>query len=429
MSALFATPLRPWQRRLVAIAWITYAAYYLTRSNLAVAMPDMAAELSFSKGQVGALGTGFFWFYAIGQLVNGQLGDRVSPRRFVFVGMLVSAGLSFAFGWFSSWGVLFILWSINGFFQATGWGPILRTLANWLTLGQRRKISGVFGSCFVAGNGVTLLLTGWLVASFGWRYAFWVPAALLAVAAMGWVVLVRDTPEDAGHTAVHPPPPQNSHPETWSTVLAGLLNSFRQYWRLGLASLFLGFCLVSLALWIPTYYVEVGNLGIGTAAKLSSLIPAAGLVGTLLIGWLVGRFFVHQESKGLLIVLAILTLFFLLYPLLPIHIVLSSIALMGIGVVVYGASSLILTTMPLILGGRHGASGIAGLIDFSFNVGAGLSGLGIGAVLDRQSWTAVFLLLAASAFLATLFVGLTLKVKQPSGGSEPPGGLFLGDET
>ncbi len=411
MTALSATPLHPWQRRLIAIAWITYAAYYLTRSNLAVAMPNMAVELDFSKGQIGALGTGFFWFYAIGQLVNGQLGDRVSPRRFVFVGMLVSAGLSFAFGWFSSWIMLFSLWSINGFFQATGWGPILRTLANWLTLGQRRRISGVFGSCFVAGNGITLLLTGWLVASFGWRYAFWIPAGLLAFAAVGWVLMVRDTPESAGYTAVNSPPPQNSPHETWSTILTGLLNSFRQFWLLGLASLFLGFCLVSLALWIPTYYVEVGNLDIGTAAKLSSLIPAAGLIGTLLIGWLVSRFFINQESKGLLLVLSILTLFFLLYPLLPIHIVWSSIALMLIGVLVYGASSLILTTMPLILGGRHGASGIAGLIDFSFNVGAGISGLGIGAILDNQTWTAVFLLLAASAFLATLFVSLTIKLK------------------
>ncbi len=84
---------------------------------------------------------------------------------------------------------------------------------------------------------------------------------------------------------------------------------------------------------------------------------------------------------------------------------------MLIGVVVFGAASLILTTMPLILGGQHGASSTAGLITFAFNIGAGLSGFGVGAVLDMHSWTAVFLLLAASAFLATLFVGLTIRLK------------------
>lgn len=377
MTPLAVPALQPWQRRLVASAWFTYAAYYLTRSNLAVAIPDMADALRLSKGQVGALGTGFFWFYAVGQLVNGQLGDRISPRWFVFGGMLVSAGLSFAFGWFSGWGLLFILWSINGFFQATGWGPILRTLANWLTPVQRRKISGVFGSCFVAGNAVTFLLTGWLVASFGWRSAFWIPALLLALVAVGWVLTVRDTPELAGYTAVNPPPPINDQ-ETWSTILAGLLHSFRQFWLLGLAALFLGFCLVSVALWIPSYYVEVGGLDIGMAATLSSFIPAAGLVGTLLIGWVVGHYFVNRESRGLVMVLAVLALLFLLYPLLPFQIVLNSMALMLIGVVVYGASSLMLTTMPLILGGRHGASGTAGLIDFSFNIGAGLRALALG---------------------------------------------------
>ena len=407
MTASAIPPLHARQRRLVATAWITYAAYYLTRSNLAVAIPDMAEALHFSKGQLGTLGTGFFWFYAVGQLINGQLGDRISPRRFVFVGMLASAGLSFAFGWFSGWGVLFILWSINGFFQATGWGPILRTLANWLTPGQSRRISGAFGSCFVAGNAVTLLLAGWLVASFGWQYAFWVPAGLLALTAVGWVIGVRDTPEEAGHTAVNPP--QNKPKEPWAALLSGLTNNFRQFWLLGLAASFVGFCMVFFSIWIPTYYVEIGGLDIATAATLSSLIPAAGLVGTLIIGWVSGRYFINRERWGLVVTLSILTLLFLLYPLLPIQITLSSMVLMLIGVMVYGAASLVLTTMPLILGGRHGASGTAGLITFAFNIGAGLSGFGVGVILDWLSWTAVFLVLAASAFLATLFVGLTIK--------------------
>jgi sugar phosphate permease len=66
------------------------AGYYLGRVNLAAALPDIEADLSLAKSQVGVFVTGFFWAYALGQLLYGQLGDRLSPRRFVFVGMLVS---------------------------------------------------------------------------------------------------------------------------------------------------------------------------------------------------------------------------------------------------------------------------------------------------------------------------------------------------
>lgn len=195
MTASVYQPLQPVQRRVVGIAWITYASYYLGRVNISTAMPDLQMDLLLSKQQVGLISTGFFWAYAVGQLVNGPLGDRLSPRRFVFVGLLASAAINLAFGSVSIWVLLIGLWTLNGYFQATGWGPILRTLANWLSPKQRTKISGIFGSSFVAGNALTWLLTGWLVAQFGWRVAFWIPAVLLIFFAASWFLLARDGPE------------------------------------------------------------------------------------------------------------------------------------------------------------------------------------------------------------------------------------------
>ena len=75
MTTHSASRLKSWQRRLVITAWITYAAYYLGRVNLSTALPAMEADLAFSKGQLGLLMTGYFWSYALGQLINGQLGD------------------------------------------------------------------------------------------------------------------------------------------------------------------------------------------------------------------------------------------------------------------------------------------------------------------------------------------------------------------
>ncbi len=408
VSTVPVPSLKSWQRQLVIVAWITYAAYYLGRVNISTAMPDMQTSLDFTKSQVGLISTGFFWAYALGQLINGQLGDRLSPRRFILIGMLASAMLNFIFGTLSLWPVMIILWTINGYFQATGWGPTLRTLANWLSPTQRRKVSGVFGSCFVAGNAFTWLLTGWLVANFGWRAAFFVPSVLLALIAVAWYAVVRDTPEEAGHPSLD----ENTSGETEQieakpNLLQSLVVGLVRFWSLVAASVFLGFCLISLIIWVPTYYVEVGGLGIGPASTLSTLIPFSGIAGTLLIGWLVGHYFVGREVASLAWLLVLLAGLFFIYPALPLNLITSSIALMIIGVVVYGASSLLLATMPLALGERGEASGTAGLVDFAFNIGAGLSGGVVGAILDAQSWNSVFFVLAGAALIAALFMFVT----------------------
>ena len=81
---------------------------------------------------------------------------------------------------------------------------------------------------------------------------------------------------------------------------------------------------------------------------------------------------------------------------------------MLIGSIVYGASSLVLSTMPLTLGKREEASSTAGLIGFAFNLGAGLSGAVIGTILDTYSWNAVFVTLAGAALAGAFFVFITI---------------------
>ena len=191
--------LRPEQRRLVALAWVVYAAYYLGRVNISTALPAMQSALGLTAAQVGLFGTLFFWVYAVGQLVNGRLGDLVSPRRFVLFGLLGSAAVNLLFGLSSQWWLLLLLWALNGWLQAVGWGPTLRLLSNWLTPGQRARIATGFGTSFVAGNAITWLLTGWLVGWFGWRAGFVIPAALMGVVGLLFWFLASDAP--AGATA------------------------------------------------------------------------------------------------------------------------------------------------------------------------------------------------------------------------------------
>jgi OPA family glycerol-3-phosphate transporter-like MFS transporter len=393
------------QRQIVSLSWVTYAAYYLGRVNISTALPAMQEDLGLLKSDVGLITTGFFWAYALGQLVNGPLGDRISPRKFIFVGLLGSAAINLIFGSLSIWLVLLLLWSINGYFQATGWGPTLRTLANWLSPEQRTRVSGVFGSSFVAGNALTWLLSGWLVSQFGWRQAFWVPGVLMIGMALIWRTFSRDQPEDTPET-------QPDVAEKQESILAGVLPSLRQIWTLALASVCLGFVLITLFIWMPTFFVEVGQLEIGRASYVSSLLPFAGIGGTVLVGWISGRYWIGREARGLALVLGLLAIGFVTFPLWSGSLLTTVAVLMLIGAGAYGASSLLLSTMALVHGGHVNASRTAGLVDFSFNIGAGLSGGVIGALLNNQPWTVVFYILAAASLASGFFVLLPMLKKR-----------------
>ena len=144
------TNLKSWQWRIVIMGWITYAFYYMGRVNLSIAMPDLRASLNLSSQQVGLLGTGFFLSYAIGQLISGHLGDRISPRLLVFVGMLLSTLMNFIFASVTIWGLMLVVWTTNGFFQSTGWAPILKVLASWHASEDKRKVAGIYATSFVA---------------------------------------------------------------------------------------------------------------------------------------------------------------------------------------------------------------------------------------------------------------------------------------
>ena len=402
--------LHSWQRNLVAMAWLSYAAYYLGRVNLSPALPDMEVSLGVSKETLGLLGTAFFWSYAFGQLINGQLGDILSPRKIVFFGMLASAAVNFAFGLSTSFLLLAILWGLNGYFQSTGWGPILRTIANWLSDEQRRRLATFFGTSYILGNAAVLLFTGWLVGQLGWRGAFYVPAGLLTLMAILWYTFVRDTPEAAGRERYWKVADEDDKvPFSLVAILAELQRNLRQFWPLALAGLFIGFCLISLNTWIPTYFVEVGGVAIEQASALAALSPIAGAVGVVIIGALINRYLENREVQGLLLTLLVLIALFALFPFLPAGLVIATIGLMLIGAFVSATSSLTLSTLPLILGERQRASTVAGLIGFTTNIGGGLSTTIVGGILDRLNWDAVFFALASAAMVAFLFVAIALR--------------------
>ncbi len=403
-------PIQSWQRQLIIFAWFVYAILYFGRVNVSAALPDIGADLNIGKDLLGLFGTGFFITYALGTLINGRLGDLLSPKRVIFWGLVGSALLNLAFGLTNLFWALLTIWCLNGLFQSTGWGPVLRLLSNWLTPDQRRRISGVFASNFVAGNAGAWLLTGWVITRFNWHVAFWISAIILGFSAIFWHFTIHDDPAEAGYPSVNPiKTTQSNEAVTLKTIFQGLNHNFQTFWPLAIAAFGIGFCLVALFIWTPTYFFEEGGLTIGQSANVSTLIPIAGILGTILIGWYVGKFQKENESYSLMIVMLGLAGLYLLQLTLPQNLLVNATIFMIIGGLIYGATSLLLSVLPMTLGNQAGASSLAGHLDFFTSMGGSLSGWGVGIILENANWNSVFIVFSAVSLFSAFFIFVSQK--------------------
>jgi len=411
--------LTSWRRRIVAVCFVTYACHYLGRVNLSVTVPALRGAYGWDKAAIGVIGTAFYWAYAVGQLINGPLGDRVSPRRLVAVGLMTSALLNVAFGSIGGalpW--LVVLWAFNGWAQASGWAPIIRTLSRWFEPAQRGRVTAFIGPSYLVGHAASWALAGALIARFGWRYAYWVPGVLLLAAAGLWYTLARDEP--GGGSAEDAPTSAGGRPR----ALAGLGIAWQGPMRWATAvSLLSGMVKEGLNLWGPTYLVEEQSLGVLGAALSGLLIPGAGIVGQVVTSRVQQRVARGQERPivaGLGVVVALgAGALFVVSGSGSLAAALGTLALVAAGS--HGMNSLLMASLPLSLGSRAPVSGVTGALNFCQYLGAGLGAALVGGLVDRLGWGAAYGCWVACALLIAVVAGWARRRRAPRG--EPPGYL------
>jgi sugar phosphate permease len=370
--------------RVLALCWVTYACYYLGRVNMAVALPAMTRDLGLSGGLVALIGGAYYWTYAVSQLVNGHLGDRVSPRRLVAIGLALSGVFNLLVA--GAWGYWLLLgaWILNGWAQATGWGPMLRVISAFTDPEERGRVVALFSPCYVAGHALSWVLAAALLASATWRTAFWVPGVTLIVVAIGWYRAAPDVAPAADA-------------DGWRSLanitsgLAGLLRQKPMRWALLLAVLS-GVIKEALTFWGPAYLVGQQGLALNWAGVAALVIPLGGVSGAVTAGWLLNRRRSGEArvmaGLSLVAVLAVVALWLLDRS----QIVFTLMPLALLAAASHGLNAVLLTAVPLRETARGQVSSAAGSLDFASYVGGGVGAVTAGALSDVGGWSAVYVL-------------------------------------
>lgn len=404
--------IKSWQKKMFWMMWITYASFYLLRVNISIAMPEIMSEFGLTKTNMGVVLSCLFFAYAIGQFINGQLGDKINSRRIITIGLVTSAILNIIFGFTA--GVIIIMaiiWGLNGYFQSMGWGPTVKAKANWFPKKIRGKISGRLGTSYIIGGAFSWFLAGTIVKYLNWRFTFWIPAVICIVLAIHWYVRARNAPEEVGLPSLEEQEQgiessevkKDHHIGFKKTLKITLLNPY--VWFAGFALFGLNIVRYGFMSWAPTYMFEEQGATISLAAYKAIAFPVAGGLGALFAGWASDRIFKHRRAPIAFIMLVLLAVFCYLYRIVPgVNWVISLVILLFIGFFTFGPHVLLVAALPADLGTRKAASSVTGFIDALGYVGAGLTGVGTGYLIENYSWDAAFGFWIFGAILAAIMI-------------------------
>jgi len=108
---------------------ISYFAVYIARNILSAVTPQMV-ELGYTEEYVGQISSLYFIFYAVGQLINGAIGDKIKAKWMICVGLLGAGITNLIFSNITLYPqAAMIVYGLTGFFLSMIYGPMTKVVS------------------------------------------------------------------------------------------------------------------------------------------------------------------------------------------------------------------------------------------------------------------------------------------------------------
>jgi len=262
---------------------------YIDRQVLFPLLPLIKEDLALTDLRLGLLATAFMAVYMVSAPIAGWLAQR-GPRPLWMGASVALWSLAGALGAaVRSFTPLLMMRALVGVGQSAFTPLSTAEVSDRVEGGRRGRAMSYFLAAVPAGSALGFLLGGWLGGSFGWRMALVAAAAPGFLAA--WAVMRIGTVRE--HKNEGPRPPISAY----IPVL-----KIKTYLTITLAMAAMSFALGGFAVWLPTFYTRFFELSVGKAGLVvGGVTVTAGLVGTLLGGWLSDRLRARRSGAELLV--------------------------------------------------------------------------------------------------------------------------------
>lgn len=354
------------------------------------------ADGGLTKAYLGSIGTGFLACYGAGQLVNGLIGDRISPKYMVGIGLFGAGFANIFMGLNTQPPLMFVIWCANGWFHSMLWSPIVRVLSEWLPKANQSKAGVNISTTIPVGTIASYMLSSVILSLAGWRAVFIVDGGLLVAASLIWFggvtsikeyISKRDgikTPEDTAKIGVPPKNPGKSLSMPALIIGTGLVFAV-------FAILFNGILKDGVTLWVPTYITEFFGVAPNFSAALSIILPVVSLAGAYTALWANKKYFNNELTTAgvyfMISAAAIACLF--LFGKLNIFVAVTLIAVSLSSML--GVNAMLLTFIPFHFSRLGKSASITGFLNACSYFASAVSSVTIGVIAEKSGWNMTIL--------------------------------------
>ena len=245
---------------------VCYLAVYFARNVLSTVTPQMIKSGLFDENGIGALSSVFFITYAVGQLINGLVGDKIKAKYMICIGLVLAGVCNLVFSLFAaSWTIAYLAYALTGFFLSMIYAPMCKMVTENTEPIHAVRCSIAYGFASYFGSPVA----GIAAALVAWQGAFGVASgSLVVIGVVGFVLFTAMEKRGQIRYGQYQPPKEKG---------GGIkLLLKRQIITYTIVAVLTGVVRTTVVFWMPTYFVQY----LGFTEEQSALIYT---VATLLI--------------------------------------------------------------------------------------------------------------------------------------------------
>lgn len=388
---------------------LVYFISYMTRINYGAAISEIVNSLQISNQLAGMAVIGSFITYGIGQPIFGIIGDRFNPRNIIFLGLLATAICNLIVASISDIYFIIAIWSLNGFFQAMLWPPLVRIIAMTLSNEKYRKTMVWVSAAAAIGTIAVYVLVPVSIWVLGWRLAFVIPALIAITTGFIWLFKIDDYAGNAfersdlsSNEATYKATPKKDKVKT-STLLitSGLLPIL-------LVIILQGALRDGITTWMPTYINDVYQLGTSVSIFSTAILPIFTIFSVAIATGIQRRLRNEVKAAAYIWIVSLLPIIILIG--IYASNVVISIALMAIITgCIHGINLLLVSHIPLHFGKYGRISTISGILNAFTYIGSAISVYGISSLSDYFGWRFTITSWGAIALLGAIICLLSIK--------------------
>jgi len=314
-----------WRISIFASIYVLYFVSYLCRKNLSPSMSPMSKELGISSTTLGILISIGYVTYGIGKFVNGMLADKSSVRKLlpftIIAASIAGAGVAISpsliagkhiFGISPTTSTVILMaffWGLSGWLSSAAFPLCGKSLTFWFSNKERSVKWSWWSTSHEFGASAGVLIAAPIILSYGWRWAFYIPAIISIVIGCIAFNTLRDKPksiglpdiEDYHHTEKRVEvikEEQQEENESYWVILKKHIFSSKDMWLLGAAFIFVYILRIGPLDWLVKYFVDANNDSVIGAATKACIVPLVGSVGTLSIPYVSEKIFKGRRAPA-----------------------------------------------------------------------------------------------------------------------------------